>query len=667
MTRFRGTESLPHPSVLTGLAALFALPVLFGAAGLGLGGDHLLSWLATWGSLSAFAIAATLSFLRAAAVIGERAVWLWAGVACSSWALANLYYALFFAPNPMPLPSLADIGYFTFPIALGAGVAQYARTQLARVPVDVWLDGFVAALSTTAVAAALLFGVEDVSTADAGGVLTTLVYPLMDVALLGLIVGIWSLMSWRADRRMRLFLGAALMITAGDAIVFSRVLGGQPIGGALCNIGWTLGVALLVSAAWLAGRREGPIVPSPRRRLVLPVLFAVVSLVVLSTSSLLDVTAGASIFALAALTVSCVRLYRSFHEAHALADSHRLAITDELTNLPNRRRLITDLHRASAGPERSILALFDLDGFKRFNDTFGHSEGDALLSRIAGRLSRAVEPRARAYRLGGDEFCVLSRGSGDPEALLAAASDALADQGVGWEISASFGVVEMPSEAGTVSEALRIADRRMYAQKDRRPAAARTQAVDVLLSALGEQQPALGEHCHDVTGPAGAVATRLGMSAEEVDDVVRAAELHDVGKLAIPREILDKPGPLDRVEWELMREHTIIGERMLMAAPALRPIATLVRSSHERWDGGGYPDGLTGEEIPLGARIIAVCDSYDAMVADRSYRKGMPAAEARAELRRRAGTQFDPYVVDAFLAESEPAGDARILEAVPRT
>jgi HD-GYP domain-containing protein (c-di-GMP phosphodiesterase class II) len=129
-----------------------------------------------------------------------------------------------------------------------------------------------------------------------------------------------------------------------------------------------------------------------------------------------------------------------------------------------------------------------------------------------------------------------------------------------------------------------------------------------------------------------------------------AAELHDVGKVAIPDAILNKPGPLNEDEWAFMRRHTLIGERIVAAAPALCGVAKLVRASHERWDGGGYPDGIAGENIPLGARIVAVCDAYDAIVADRPYRGARSSAAALAELRRCAGTQFDPAVVEAFAA-----------------
>jgi HD-GYP domain-containing protein (c-di-GMP phosphodiesterase class II) len=146
------------------------------------------------------------------------------------------------------------------------------------------------------------------------------------------------------------------------------------------------------------------------------------------------------------------------------------------------------------------------------------------------------------------------------------------------------------------------------------------------------------------------VGRRLGLDAEALDVLVRAAELHDIGKIAVPDTILHKPGPLNDVEWEIMRQHTVVGERILAAADSMRPVAAVVRSSHERWDGRGYPDGLAAGEIPLGARIVCACDAYDAMLSRRPYKESMTRAEAVAELRRCAGSQFDPRVVDVLAA-----------------
>jgi HD-GYP domain-containing protein (c-di-GMP phosphodiesterase class II) len=140
----------------------------------------------------------------------------------------------------------------------------------------------------------------------------------------------------------------------------------------------------------------------------------------------------------------------------------------------------------------------------------------------------------------------------------------------------------------------------------------------------------------------------VGVQLEDIQTLQLAGELHDIGKVAIPDAILSKPGPLDAKEWALVKGHTLIGERILAAAPALAQVAKLVRASHERFDGSGYPDGLAGEEIPLGSRIIAVCDAYDAMIGPRPYRLGMSEDVVIAELRRCAGEQFDPMIVEVF-------------------
>jgi two-component system, cell cycle response regulator len=209
--------------------------------------------------------------------------------------------------------------------------------------------------------------------------------------------------------------------------------------------------------------------------------------------------------------------------------------------------------------------------------------------------------------------------------------------------------VLLPEEADTPTLALQLADRRMYARKGGRRMSAGRQSRDVLLRTLSERRPDLHVRLRDIGELALAVGRELHMGPEALDEVARAAELHDVGKIAVPDAILDKPGALDPVEWTFMRRHPLIGERILLAAPALRPVARLVRSSHERWDGGGYPDGLRGDEIPLGARVVSVCDAFDAMTTERPYREPVTEVAAIEELRRCAGTQFDPMVVEAFV------------------
>ncbi len=331
------------------------------------------------------------------------------------------------------------------------------------------------------------------------------------------------------------------------------------------------------------------------------------------------------------------------------------ALTDALTGLGNRRKLTTDLDErlpAASASRPLVLMMFDLDGFKNYNDTFGHLAGDAVLARLGGKLAAAVSAYGTAYRLGGDEFCVLVAARADElDAVLSNAAGALQERGENFAVGASYGAVLLPHEAVNLDHALQLADERMYTHKKGRPSLAGDQTRDVLIRIIDAKQPALQDHSSEVAELCLRVGRRFGMSAEELDELARAAELHDVGKVGIPDAILEKPGRLNDAEWEFMHQHTVLGERILSAAPALRPVAAIVRASHERWDGHGYPDRLAGEAIPLGARIIAACDAYEAMTADRCYRRAIGRDDACRELRREAGRQFDRAVIEVLLDE----------------
>ncbi len=252
--------------------------------------------------------------------------------------------------------------------------------------------------------------------------------------------------------------------------------------------------------------------------------------------------------------------------------------------------------------------------------------------------------------MGGDEFCAVVRDEPEAAARIGAtAGAALADSGEGFDIDSAWGFVVAPDEATTAHEILRIADRRMYASKATRSSVGR-QSARLLVRALEERDPTYGERVSVVTDVAVAVGEQLGLTGDRLEQLRRAAELHDVGKMAIPDAILLKTGPLDGDEWVFVRRHTLTGEWILSAAPALASAAKLVRSTHERWDGGGYPDGLSGEAIPIESRIVAVCDAYAAMRTDRPYRAALTHQQAVAELQANADTQFDPTVVEAAVA-----------------
>jgi len=259
--------------------------------------------------------------------------------------------------------------------------------------------------------------------------------------------------------------------------------------------------------------------------------------------------------------------------------------------------------------------------------------------------------------MGGDEFCVLAHGDPSQRAsIVATATKALEDAGEGFKITCAYGAIVVPEETSELSEALRIADTRMYGNKDSRRASAVRQSKDVLLSVLSERDAELRGHLTGVAQLARAVGARLELPLHELHDLALAAELHDVGKLAIPDAILQKPGALTDEERSFVHRHTLVGERILCAAPSLERIARLVRSTHERLDGLGYPDGLSGDTIPLLSRIIAACDAFFAMTEERPYRRAMTSEDAISELRRCAGTQFDPVVVEALISAYIDAG-----------
>ncbi len=361
-------------------------------------------------------------------------------------------------------------------------------------------------------------------------------------------------------------------------------------------------------------------------------------------------TTAAFLAMLLAFSFTLHRTIRLARERHQLLEQSRIeALSDALTGLSNRRKLFSDMHELLEDPPAAglTLAMFDLNGFKSYNDTFGHPAGDSLLARCGLKLARAVDGRGFAYRIGGDEFCVIVHDA-NAEDVLAAAEAALSEYGEDFDVTCARGSVVVSPDEMTLEDALQRADQRLYSHKRASQAHGDGEAHDVLLRVHAENSAALARHLNTVGGLAEAVARKLGLPEEQVTLTRVTAELHDVGKTAIPDSILYKPDPLDDEEWAFMRRHTIIGQRILAGAPALAQVALLVRSTHERADGKGYPDGMHLDEIPLNSRIVAVVDAYDAMTSDRPYAPPLTPEEAIAEIERCAGTQFDPVIVKAF-------------------
>ncbi len=628
------------------------------------------------GAVPFHGIAPDVVFLIAAALLiwrganGERG-WILIGIGGLCWAAGDIYWTLVLGnlANP-PVPSLADAGYLSFCPFAFAGILSLMRQRMSAVPKALAADSAAATLAVGALGAALVVQ-PVVAHANGGGlaVATNLAYPIFDLLLLGLIVGATALGNWRLNRTWALLAASVLAFWVADSVYVVTDATGTYTQNDWYNALWYWAPILAALAGWLPARVRS-VAPGrlSARGIVMPVAFASVAIAILVWSSFDRVGVIAIVLAAGSLALVMGRLVLTWRDnARLLRASQDEAITDALTGLGNRRALLADLERRLSmvrDDHPFTLVLLDLDGFKQYNDSFGHPAGDALLRRLGEKLEAQVGASGKVYRIGGDEFCTLiDAPEGTAGYRVEMAAGALFEQGEGFTIGCACGSVIVPAEAQNASTALTIADQRMYAQKRMGRVSAARQSKDVLLTALGERNSGLGAHGHDVAELAGAVAAAFSLPLEEIEAIRQAAELHDVGKVAIPDVILYKPAALDVGEWALMRRHTLIGEKILGAAPDLARVARLVRSSHENYDGSGYPDGLAGREIPLGSRIIAVCDAFDAMTTDRPYRRAIDKAIATQELRRCSGSQFDPDVVERFCATMATGGAGTLRRA----
>jgi diguanylate cyclase (GGDEF)-like protein len=393
---------------------------------------------------------------------------------------------------------------------------------------------------------------------------------------------------------------------------------------------------------------------------------------------------------LASLALANARLHQQ--TLRSLERAERRAQTDELTGLANRRaverRLEAEVAESSRDRGRLSVLVVDLDDFKRINDRHGHGVGDDCLRAVAGALEGALRPGDLVGRLGGEEFLVILRNTGPTGAWLVAERLRARIGGLrgSWgRLTASFGVAGAPEHAHSAAELVRAADAAMYAAKalgrDRSVvynaarALSRTEglryaeagreaylsSVLALAAAVDARDPFTYAHSATVARYASAIAARMGLDGDALEQVRIAGLLHDLGKIGVSDSVLLKPGPLDATEWVEMRRHPQIGADLLVH-PDLHDVRRWVLCHHERPDGQGYPRGLGGGQIPLEALILGVADAYEAMTADRPYRPALSPERARAELVAQRGRQFDAAVVDAFLAclrEDGPEPEAR--------
>jgi diguanylate cyclase (GGDEF)-like protein len=639
---------------LTSLTGLLAVAVFGAVTDASFG--PLEGFISKW-SYNVVLLGGALAALARGVLISEaRKAWVLLGLGMALWTIGNIYYSVvLWDLSVLPVPSPSD-GFWLilYPLSL-VSVAALVRGRVQTSGFHLWMDGAMGALAVGSIVAAIAFdALFDAGSGDALALATNAAYPIGDLLLISIIVGAIGVSGWRIDGLWAWLGGGLVLFAVVDSVYLVKVVNETWVPGNVLEAGWPAAMLCIGFAAWQPLRKLAPSDPFRARIATMPLFFSSIALGVVIFDHFYRVNIVSLTTASAALAVAITRMTIVFRQNIGMIGStHREAMTDALTGLGNRRRLMRELEEAceKATPDEPLaVIIFDLNGFKHYNDTFGHQAGDALLARLGRSLETAIVGGC-AYRLGGDEFCVLVSCRNDTaEAITNRLIPALSDRGEGFTIGTAAGWSIVPSEETSPSAALRRADVRMYENKNlgRVPGSGRLTDT-VLLKTLGRTDNELQLHHSGVAALAEKLSKRLELSPVESQLVGLAAELHDVGKEAVPDEVLSKPGPLDEEEKAFVRQHTIIGQRILGVSPALNYIAQLVRSSHESIDGTGYPDGLRGEQIPLGARVVAVCDAFDAMVSERPYKDTMSVEEAIAELRRCSGTQFDADVVEAFV------------------
>ncbi len=426
----------------------------------------------------------------------HRFGWVLVAVSVLSWVAGDMYFVLM--PPPVPIPSWGDLGYLSlYPLA-AAGLsllmkagpsATGASGWSARARVTRLIDGLAVALAINAAAASVVFSSIDVAfDTHPLEMAMTLSYPVLTAILLSTVVANLALREWVARPRLWLLGVGVLCFWFSDASFAATVATNTYSTGCFVDAGWLMAFALFAGAACVD---DGPrkLKSSDLRTVTVPVVFSVMALAVLATTAMLRLNLVAVSLSAAALAAVLVRLALTLVDNRKLIqDARQEARTDALTGLANRRALLDDLAVACISRAPTVLALFDLDGFKAFNDTFGHPAGDSLLSRVGERLRQATSHRGRAYRLGGDEYCVLldAAGKDDWRIALVDSAEALGESGPGYQVSGSGGHVVLPAEADQPGAAMKLADERMYAAKAARKAAglkgSRSAAVPALNS-----------------------------------------------------------------------------------------------------------------------------------------------------------------------------------------
>ncbi len=407
--------------------------------------------------------------------------------------------------------------------------------------------------------------------------------------------------------------------------------------------------------------------PEGSRAVALPGAFAVLALILLVYDHLQQ-RIPPLVFWLCVVLIACVFVWlveTARRQNKVLVVEQERATRDRVTGLPNREELLVDLRRSVSSPGgRQTLIVVELEGLQTYYDAFGDGAANQFVAEIAGRFLDSVWTVGGAvYRIDVQRFAVLAPAESHINGeFLLSRTGSLEVEGL---IGRAYGEVVLPAELSDPESALQQAGQSVSAYKQRHQRSARRQAHAVLMSVLASRRPDLREHLRTVAFRSISISRRLGLDEATIDDVFLAAELQDIGLLTVPEAVLEKESALNPTEIKLIRNHPVAGAKIVSAAPGLSSVAETIAAVSERFDGSGYPEGLSGEDIPVGARIIRVCVAFAAMTSKRPYRQPRTQGEALTELQHGAGTEFDPRVVEALVADLAEEGTFATESSTP--
>jgi len=659
--------------------AVAALILAFVAGALSDGGAA-----AKWLPIVVCAAALGACCARAVTAESDRGAWTVFAAAIGVWTLGSLSLALREqGVGAQTAPTFADACHVAFYPLAYLGMVQLVRRRVTRFATALWLDGLIGALAVASVSTGILLPPAlDDPDGGVAGLVPRLVLPLGDMLLLAFVAGVMALNGWRPGRAWPVFAGAFGALAVAHAIDLSATANAADASG-LVELLWPVGIALIGFAAWRETDMRAQIRLEGWGLLVAPTLFGWATVALVGYGNFRRL--GPLGLALAGITLVLVmfRTALTFREnaaiARELSDDVVHSMRDALTGLPNHRAFQEALDREvslARRHERDLsVVMIDVDDFRVVNERDGHEAGDRVLAEIARRIAETMRSEDVLARLGGEEFACLLPSTGAQAAWRAAeraraAVESEPFDGVG-RITVSAGVCDL-SHATDGRELFRLADGALYWAKthgrnvvyryspeamdilsaeDRADQAERVRtlsAITALARAVDAKDATTQRHSERVGALAGALAGALGWPQERRAKLHEAGLVHDVGKIGVPDSILRKTSPLTPVEVEVMEGHAALGARIVQDVLSAEQ-ALWVLHHHERWDGHGYPHRIAGDAIPEGAQILAVADAWDAMTADRHYRRALPPGAVILELRDGSGRQWSPRVVDALL------------------